>query len=203
MIVNRLAEFRNRAKLSQDALAERIGSSRQKIRRLEVGETDILHEDIPKIAAVYGVPWYALLLPEATVSSIAAATYATTGMSDSAAPFKPPADHRLASAPLAGHEAYWRVKGNHLDAVGIIDGAIVILDMSAKAVEQVSTGDVIVAQVYGPGLTNAISVTRQFVGPEQLITNSRTHDSPILHMSKLDISIKGVVRDVWSAHSKR
>jgi len=212
MIVNRLGEFRARAGLSYQALAEKIGSTVSTLRRLEEGETALVHELVEPLARLYGVAWTELLLPADAArprpapapSSTGLAGPATfAGLAESGQPFVPPAGHPLAGAPLGDTEAYWRVKGNGLDAIGLVDGDVVVLDIGAAAVANVATGDVVAAQVYGPGITDAVSVMRQFIAPDLLIVNSRRDDSPPIHIDRADVAIKGVARRKWGDLPRR
>lgn len=193
MIVNRLGDYRARAGLSYQALAEKIGSTVSTLRRMEEGETTLVHELIEPLARLYDVPWYELLLPPEQ----AVRGQRLSGLAESATPFVPPSSHPLAGAALGDTEGYWRVKGSGLDAIGLVDGDVVILDFGAGAVANVATGDVVVAQVYGPGLTDAVSIMRQFIAPEMLIVNSRRDDSPPIHIDREDVAIKGVARRTW------
>lgn len=195
MIVNRLGEFRARAGLSYQALAEKINTSVSTLRRMEEGETALVHELLEPLARLYNVPWYELLMPQNEVPKLrGAAPVGLAGLAESAAPFVPPPDHPLTRSPLADTETAWQVKGRDLDAIGLVDGDVVILDIGAAAVRNVATGDVVVAQVYGPGLTDAVTVMRQFVAPDLLIVNSRRDDSPPIHLDRADVAIKGVAR---------
>ena len=53
--VRELSGCRKRSKLSQEAVAEKLGVSRQTLSRWERGETEIPAQYLPKLAELYGV----------------------------------------------------------------------------------------------------------------------------------------------------
>lgn len=61
--VERLREYRERAVLSQDELAEKAGLSRQTVARIEAGKP-AMPKNIRKLAAALGVEPAALLAPK-------------------------------------------------------------------------------------------------------------------------------------------
>lgn len=191
MIVNRIRELRKAQKgLTLEKLAAQVNSTTTTIQRLEKGEVDLVHELLEPIARVFGVDWLDLVTPPRAP----AMPRELAGLAESAAPFKPPPQHTLKSARLADHEALFEVKSNDLEKLGLYRGDVLIFDVSAKAVRQVATGDVVVAQVYGPGLTDAVTVLRQFVAPSLLVTNRKGAKTAmdVLDMDELDAAIKGV-----------
>lgn len=199
MIVNRLGYWRKRAKLTYAELAARVGSTVSTVRRMEEGKVPLIHELLPDVANVYGVPWHELVYDSAGRPN----PDTLAGLEESAASFEPPPGHDLADRKLAAHEAYFTVKTNDLEAIGLLSGTILTIDMSPAAIRNVMTGDVVVAQIYGPGLVDAVTVTRQFIAPELLIGNSRRRDVPNIHMDKVDCAIKGIARKQWSEVATR
>lgn len=196
MIINRIREVRQSRKLTLAQLAQQVGTTATTIQRMERGEVLLVHELLLPVAEALGVSWIELL----TRSPAQPDTVAPAGLAESAAAFAPPADHALARTRLADTEALFQVRGEDLSAIGIHAGDVLIVDVGRDAVRDVHTGDVVVAQIYGPGLTDAVTVIRQFVAPALLVANSiaATMPGPI-RMTHADAAIKGVARRRFGA----
>lgn len=69
-----------------------------------------------------------------------------------------------------------------------------VRDMTEQAVRDVSTGDIVVAQVYSSeDMLKATTIVRQFVAPSLLVTNRNGVNTAVdMESSPLDIAIKGV-----------
>lgn len=200
-IVNKIRELRKRRNMTLQHVADAIGSTTTTIRNLEIGATELVHPLLPPLADALGVTVAALIFDDPRTESHAATGPAATppGISESAASWTPPPDHPMARMTMAPMESLFEARDASLDRVGILPGDILVADISAAAVADVATGDIVIAQVYGPSLTEAVTVIRQYVAPDLLICNSRSVDRPPVDMSRADAAIKAIVRKRWGA----
>lgn len=190
MIRPRIRAVRQQRKMTLQQLADAVGSTVSTVQRLERGEVDLVHELLPKIAETLGVEWRDLLDgghgPAAAVPS--------AGLAESAAAFTPAAGHDLARMPLGDNEAMFEVRDDQLSAIGIRKGDVIIADCSRAAVRGIATGDVVVAQAYGPEMADAVTIVREYVAPGLLVTNPLEGLPAVLSTSAHDVAIKGVAR---------
>jgi transcriptional regulator with XRE-family HTH domain len=191
MIINRIRELRQSAKLTLKQVADAVGSTTTTIQRMEKGEVDLVHPLLAPVATALGVGWLDCLGATLPV--------AESQLAESAAPFTPPAGHMLQSAPVRSTEALFEARDDSLSALGILPGDVVLFDLSAKAVKDLATGDIVIAQAYGPTLTSAVTVMRQFVAPALLITNRRHGPQSVIDIDASDVAVKGVARQRWGA----
>jgi transcriptional regulator with XRE-family HTH domain len=164
-------------------VARRIGRTKTALSAVELGKVQLSPDWIRLLTA-------ALNCTEADLRAVT--HHAIAGFAEEAAPFTPEPGTRLASIVLSDTEFFYTLRGNHLDELGLRDGAVLIVDISPQAHEKLRTGDVVIAQVYG-GASGAKTVARQFIEPDLLISNSRKHNLPSLNRSMQDVAIKGVV----------
>lgn len=117
-----------------------------------------------------------------------------SGFSDDAESYDGPPGNIYAPALKEAQLAPFRIRTSVLDAIGIKPGDVRIFALSAKAVENVKTGDVVVCQAYDKNnLTKAKTLVRQYLAPSKLVANSTVTDHITIDMSKEDVHIKGVM----------
>jgi transcriptional regulator with XRE-family HTH domain len=195
MISNRIRALRKAAGKTLQQVAADIGSTTTTVQRLEKGEVELVHPLLESLARALGVGWLDLLGVGPT-QPIAA-------LAESAAPYVAGPGDPLAVDRLGMYESPFVARDNSLSRLGIDAGDVIVFDVSAKAVRQVATGDVVVAQVYGPGLANAVTVMREYVAPSLLITNRRAGRQDIIDLDEVDAAIKGIATKRWGPIGRR
>lgn len=195
MITNRIRDLRKRARLTLQQIATAVGSTTTTIQRLEKGEVELVHPLLEPIARELGVAWPELIGVNTSPE--------TAGLAESAQALDPAAGGPLDRSQIGPHDAAFSVRDDSLSALGIAAGDIIVCDVSARAVRDVATGDIVVAQVYGPGLAEAVTIVRQFVAPALLVTNRRRGRQDVLNLEEADAAIKGVARSRWGAIGRR
>lgn len=181
---NRIAELRKAHGLTQSQLGALIGLDKTMVSRLERGEIQLKLDLAKKVSEVLDVTIQELLSMEEFRS-----------FSEDAEPYRSaPSDPLLRLADPARNLSLYRVKSNALDELGIHSGYVVLIDISAEAVEKVKPLTPVIAQIYSRDtLTEAVTVVRQFVPPNLLITNSKSENRPPINMTAEDAHIKGVI----------
>lgn len=189
--MNRIKALRTQRGWSMERLAEAIGAGTSTVNRLEKGETELVSEWVPKIAAAFGV----------TPAELLGWTEpAGPGLSDTVTPFVPDAAHPLATAKWQDNQVMWTAKSASLDAIGIAAGDVVIVDISQRAVDAVQSGDAVVVQVVdGDNPMRATTHLRQYIEPDLFITNSRANNEPPFNRREQDVRIKGVITNRFAA----
>ncbi len=194
MLTNRIREHREARGLTMEQVAELIGTSTSTVNRLEKGGVELVSDWIMKLAEAFGCDWIELVRDDVRPQPEAA----TTGLAETAEPFKAAPGHPL-HAGLGEHESLFRVRDAHLENLGIYEGDIIVADVSTAAVRAVQTGDIVVLQAYGPGLTEARTLVREFVAPSKLICNSPATAMPELDTLRDPVAIKGVAKRRFGA----
>lgn len=193
MVHNRIRELRKARGLTVEELAEKAELSHSYISRLETGRRRLSREIAERIANAMTVST-AEVMDLVTNERERQGRGPSHGLSEDAAPYV----HVGESAPMvprAGPNTDpWQVKSNVLDKIGITDGDIIYVDLSAEAVDNVKPLQSVIAQIYSDddGL-NAATVLRQFVPPSLLITNTSGENAPPLDLDKGEAYVKGVV----------
>jgi len=190
MLTNRIREHREARKLTMEQVAELIGTSTSTVNRLEKGGVELVSDWLIKLAEAFQCDWIDLVRDDLNPK---VAPDSPDGLAETAEPYRAAAGHPLHTG-LGEHESLFRVRGAHLENLGIFDGDIIVADVSAAAVRAIQTGDVVVAQAYGPGLTEARTVVREYVAPSKLICNSPSVALPELDTLRDGVSIKGVAK---------
>lgn len=164
-------------------LAQRLNTSVSSVNRLEKGEREMSVEELVRLAAILEAPF------EAIVPAMAAGAPSPPGLREDAEPFHGGGPNEIT---LPDNRVAWHVTTDALSAIGIEPGDSIIVDISAEAVEQAGTGDAVVVQHYGPGMS-ARTLLRQFIEPDLLVTNSRGTNAAPLRRGHDDVAIKGVI----------
>lgn len=170
--------------LSQDELGARVGTNKFKISRIENEETRLDLELAVKIAQALDVSLAEVVGVESG-----------GGFSEDAVSYQAgPSDPLYRLADNAKNRSLYKVQSNVLDELGIRAGDVLLIDVSAQAVEKVKPLAIVIAQLYSQQeLLDATTLLRQFVPPSLLVTNSRGDNQSPINMSTTDAHIKGVV----------
>lgn len=119
-----------------------------------------------------------------------------TGFSDEAKPSKiSGALSDTARMISAKNLFFYDVKSDALKNLGITPGEKVLIDMGADAIAGVTTGDIVLVQVYSATqLAQGHTLLRQYIAPGILTTNRpRANVSFALEEDEFEAHIKGVV----------
>lgn len=169
--------------MSAADLAEKVGTSQPQITRLERGERRLTVDWMQRIAKALECKPFDLVAT-ATLAELheEAQPYIAEGPAGAAA-------RALASKGLA----YYTITTDSVEQLGIASGDVVLIDLTQQAIDNVKTGDVVLAQLYhpDPNVLEARTVIRQFVAPNLLVTN-RQRDNMVVTM----------VNDLFEAHIK-
>lgn len=188
MTRNRLREWRKKRGLSQVQLAARADIDPSYVQRIESGSRGLslpLAEQLAKILEVSVPELLGLSTDEGQPRH---------GFAEDVEAYTPKPNEVVSLPKGRRNIEDFVVKTNALDALGIMPGDIVTMDLNADAVEPLKPLAIVIAQVYDPNeLTKATTVLRQFVPPALLITNSlRTNEKP-LNIGIDDVAVKGVL----------
>ena len=181
-MVNRIGKLRRDKGLTLQGLADRAGTTASTIRKLERGDMRLTVDWMQRIAN--GLDCEVRDLIEERDMVVA-------GLSDEGSPYIAEPGDPLAALAKADTMAPYRISGGHLDNLGIMDGDVVIIDISAEATKKLEPLGIYIAQVYSSNSLDAVTVVRQFVPPALLITNSQSANLPSLELSTDDVAIKG------------
>lgn len=182
--MNGIKDLRTARGWSMAQLAEKLQTTTSTVNRLEKGEAGLDVDWLDKLAAVFGVDWYA----------VAGRSAARHGMTEDAAPFDPEPGSPLDGLKLGENRDVWTVKTTALDAIGLKPGDQIIVDISARVVEAAGTGDAVIIQVIDPrDPMKATTLLRQYIEPDMFVTNSKTDNAEPLFRGRHDVRVKGVV----------
>ena len=185
MVRNRIRALRERQKLSQSQLGERIGRSKSVVSRLEDGSTALDLEMAQKITGALG----------ATLAEVVGIEPSATGFDEDAAAYTAGPGDPLQSM-LGEHRYLLRVTTDAVDGAGIRRGDVVVINDSASACRAVSALAIVHVMRHPSSNGGALSLLRQFVPPRLLITNSSVLNSPSLDLGAGGSTIVGVVESV-------
>ncbi len=179
---NRIRELRLRRGYSLADLGQILGVPRQTVSRLERGEIQLTEVWMRRFARALKVDLFEILddTPDEYSRDV---TFYT-----------PEAGSALEIAIAGEARALFKVHSRALDNLDILPGDIALGDMSSKAIRNVKTGDIVVAEV--PALSkneDAKMVLRQFVEPRLLITNSSHHNARSVDIGTDNITLKAVI----------
>jgi len=169
-------------------LAELAGLSQPYLTRIENGERGLSVPVAERIAMSLGASVQDVL-------GLKEGGPLPPGLSEDAAPYVAASDDLLAPALRRRPNVVpYKVKTRVLDQIGLLPDDIVLIDISATAVDAVKPLQVVIAQVYDPTeLLKATTILRQFVPPAMLVTNSSRENDRALNINTEDVHIKGVV----------
>lgn len=186
MVEHRIKELRERRGWSQEHLGSLIGRSKSVISRLEDGSTRLDLEVAKKVAA-------ALNVTLAEVLGISDEDGYSTGLEDDGARYVADPGDPLQAFVTSPNRYLFRVDSDAVDKAGIRRGDVAIIDDSATACSAVRALQVVLVMHHPEDGGNAVSLLRQFVPPDLLITNSSTSNAKSLDRIKDDATIVGVV----------
>lgn len=192
---NRVKELRKSHGLTVEELAEKAGISHPYLSRIENRKRGLNLPMAERIATALGENVSTVLGIEG--NSVAQMTSTPTrGLSEDAELYiAQPGDFIPSLAKKDENISRWRIKTNALDRAGIRAGAVVFVDISAEAVENIAPLDCVIAQIYTDDIFGgAATVVRQFVPPSLLITNSSDRNEIPLDIDKGEAYVKGIIR---------
>lgn len=188
---NRIRELRTNKGMSAAKLGALVGLSQAQVTRIENGGRGLSMPRAEKFAEVL----------ETTVSEVfglddkIVLEAERTGNSPEIEPFEPQRGDPVASLIRnKPNISPYVVRASALDQVGIADGDILLVDITAAAVDQVKPMQCVIAVLYSALDAHASRIVlRQFIPPGMLITNSRHHNAQPLNLLTDDVHLKGVV----------
>jgi transcriptional regulator with XRE-family HTH domain len=136
-VQNRIREHRERAGLTGEQLAKRVGTSYAQLYRLERGDRPLSTKWMEKFARALGVQ------PTDLIANLDAGA-TTDDVTD--ATVEPPIAAALAAKGMRAH----KVLADSVVGAGIEPGNIVVVDWSQAATGAVDTGDIVLVQLKRP-----------------------------------------------------
>lgn len=191
---NRVKELRKSHGLTVEELAEKAGISHPYLSRIENRKRGLNLPMAERIATALGEHVSAVLGIEG--NSVAPQQPTARGLSEDAEPYvAQPGEFIPTIGRRDDNVTRWRIKTNTLDRAGIRAGAVVFVDISSDAVENIQPLDLVIAQIYTDDVFGgATTVVRQFIPPSLLITNSSERNEIPLDLDKGEAYVKGVIR---------
>lgn len=172
---NRVRELRELAGLTQDELAERLGTTYQQISKHERGERRLTISWLNRYAAALNVsPADLIAAPQVDEVVNEAEPASIEGW--------PSVSSAIASRGLG----VYRVLASRVTDAGISNGQIITVDQSEGARQNAKAGDVILARYSGTDLY----IIRQFIPPFTLITNMRGNRNSVLRLDDRSIVVE-------------
>lgn len=187
---NRLRQVRVRKGLTVQEVAQRAGLSQPYVTRLEAGRRNLSVAVAERLATAMEADLSEIL----GIDNGTGSQRSTTELAEDAIAYTAKPGDLVSGLSKKGNIFPYTVTSSALDALGIAPGDVLIVDISAEAVERIQAMDRVVAQVYqGANLEKTVTVIRQFIPPSLLITNSETKNAIPLHLETDDVAIKGVI----------
>lgn len=192
LVKNKIAELRTARGWTQQDLAERVCDDDgnhpkvSTISKLELGKRRLT------------VPWLnefsrALRVNPGELVKLFSQEQSFRGFEDNVGSWIPPENSSL-ERMTTETRAFYRTTDNCLDDLNIFEGTLILMDIGSEAIQNVTSQDVVIAQVYDEhDLTKATTIVRQFIHPAMLITNSATNNQAPINMRTKDVHIKGVM----------
>jgi transcriptional regulator with XRE-family HTH domain len=174
--MNRIREVREAAGLTQEELAERVGTHANTISRLEIGKIQLTQVWMMALAEALSCH------PADFITNVVAA--------EAVADVETAPDNPVASAIASRGFRVYRVTARTVIEAGIGPGDIITVDESEQAVANVKGLDIVLVEM-GPNRTRAL---RQYIPPGKLMTNRPGADLAIsLNDPTVNPVIVGVV----------
>lgn len=152
MTANRIAELRRRKGLTQEELAERIGTHQPTVQRWEAGLRFPRGHFLQRLAEVLGVR------PADLISAVTAAETANEIVQIDS----PGINSALKSIGLST----WRVIADSLNRIGIASNAVILVKNVEGSLEGIGPGSIVVLEA-----PDGARVIRQFLPPSLVTTN--------------------------------
>lgn len=183
--MSRLKKLREMRQMTLEELGDACGTSASQISKLELGKVNLTESWIYRLTTALGVRPSELLedVPSDAAGSLRESDAEPFTLTDA------PELARLQS----GEQFLWRATTNALDEIGIRAGDVVLVDISTTALDDLRTGDPVIAQDASQSNAGARTVLRQFIEPDLLITNSATENELPLNRKLHDVAIVGRV----------
>lgn len=160
---NRLSYWRKKRGLTQEQLADLVGTSQPNIGRLEAGKQELTLDWMQKLALPLGVQ------PMDLVSLAVVAE-----LRDDVELCEEGINADVAAAIRSRGFSTYRVKTKSLSEAGVDVGAIIVIDTAASSRDTVKTGSVVLAHARSNDDADAHGlILRQFLEPALLTTNRK------------------------------
>jgi transcriptional regulator with XRE-family HTH domain len=187
---NRIAYWRTKRGWTQEELADEVKSTQPTIFRLERGESELTVKWMNRLAKALGVNPIDLL-----------STALVAEVQDDVEVHDKGTDPSIMAAIKARGLHTYRVLTNVVDTVGLVPGAVVVVDTTQATVQGLRCGNVVIARIKVKETGQTACVLRRFLYPNLLTTHRLAGRDVSLKLGDPDfeIEILGVVqRD--SAH---
>jgi transcriptional regulator with XRE-family HTH domain len=167
--MNRIREFRERSGLTGEELAERIGTSSAQIYKLETGQRRLTQAWLEKLADALGCRAVDLIENVPRFGP------------DDVADMLNELDPAIGMAMVAGRMTPYRVTGDSVAYMGVVEGQTIVINSSPEAIANLKTNDIVLAQLQQPRM-RALRVA--YVGPR--LTVLLTWKNPPISVIPLD-----------------
>jgi len=198
---NIIRKARKEKNIPIDRLAELVGGSTGTLQRLETGATQPVHELLPALSEVLGVPMMELAGFEPH--------YAENEHTDieiqksDAIPYDQGKTSSYTPAKERGRESkIWRVQSNCLDAIGLEPGDLIKV-LTTKESNPIM-GDPVLIRLTTRAEnknTSGLFLLRQFIEPDLFITNSGTANSRIINRAIEGVEVLAIVESKILRHT--
>jgi transcriptional regulator with XRE-family HTH domain len=176
---NRIKQLREARGWSMRKLAEKVSTSASTINKLEKGETTLNVHWMERLARIFDV----------SAAELLGSTSDEAGFQEDVVSHEQELDEpKLA---LTETQLLYQVKTKALDQLGIMPGALLVVETSKASVTAVEEGVPVIAQLTSG--RDAITLLRQYIAPSLLITNSSEDNAPIINLRNEDAGIQGIV----------
>lgn len=171
---NRIRELRELAGLTQDQLADRMGTQSQQIGKHERGERRLTIQWMQRYAAALGIA-------PADLISVPAMDEIKNEIEPATIDGLPGVSAAIASRGLA----LFRVLISRITDAGITVGQVITIDRSDAAKNAAKAGDVVAIRYGGTD----VMLLRQFIPPYMLVTNMRGNRNSVLRLDDRTVAL--------------
>jgi transcriptional regulator with XRE-family HTH domain len=176
---NRIKQLREARGWSMRKLAEKVSTSASTINKLEKGETTLNVHWMERLARIFDV----------SAAELLGSASDKVGFQEDVIPHERGQDEpKLA---LTETQLLYQVTTKALDQLGIMPGALLVVETSKASLTAIENGDPVIAQLTSD--RDAITLLRQYIAPSLLITNSSEDNAPIINLRNEDAGIQGIV----------
>lgn len=169
--------------LSQEQLGDMVGASKSKISRIESGETELNVDMLFRIARALGVS----ILEVIDVGEL--------GIRADVTAVDPDPPTTLSALAKRNNQTLYRVDTNALDELDIRAGEIVPVDTSAASIAALRPMMAVLVDLIDQNdSSRTLTLIRQYVPPNLLVTNSRSENFfPPINTALGEAVIRGVL----------
>jgi transcriptional regulator with XRE-family HTH domain len=176
---NRIKQLREARGWSMRKLAEKVSTSASTINKLEKGETTLNVHWMERLARIF----------EVSAAELLGSASDKVGFQEDVVPHEQgQGEPKLA---LTETQLLYQVKTKALDQLGIMPGALLVVETSKASVTAIADGDPVIAELNGD--RDVVALLRQYIAPSLLITNSSEDNAPIINLRNENAGLKGGV----------